>query len=156
MTKMTLVLMLSPIHASLPNDLLVLRAMVVQYMEWVFDLRAKYNTRKLMTKYSGFIDLCRANLSIHEFPCVCCPEDYQRHTDSGCRSNDDCSLDEACFSDHCMNPCVMTEACGLDADCRAVNHTPRCSCPPGYTGNPFIRCSPIQPGNSEFPWILEG
>ena len=71
------------------------------------------------------------------------------HTDTGCSSNDDCQQDKACFSGHCKNPCVMTEACGLNADCRAINHIPHCSCPQSYSGDPAVRCSPITPGKCQ-------
>jgi hypothetical protein len=38
----------------------------------------------------------------------------------------------------CVDPCPGT--CGLNAECRVVNHAPSCSCLPGYTGNPLNSC----------------
>lgn len=43
----------------------------------------------------------------------------------------------------CSDPCPGT--CGVGARCQVINHNPICSCPPGMTGDPFIRCQPIPP-----------
>lgn len=38
----------------------------------------------------------------------------------------------------CVDPCPG--ACGSNSKCRVKNHSPLCSCSPGYTGDPFLRC----------------
>lgn len=63
-----------------------------------------------------------------------------------CLSSSECSLDQACLNQRCVNPCLGT--CGLSAKCQVVNHNPICSCPNRYSGDPFIRCTPI--GNCIF------
>lgn len=55
-----------------------------------------------------------------------------------CAVSSDCSADKACENEKCIDPCP--ETCGFDARCNVVNHSPICSCPPNYTGDPFIRC----------------
>lgn len=55
-----------------------------------------------------------------------------------CVSNSECPPNEACINQHCQDPCPGT--CGLWARCVVSHHSPICSCPPSYTGNPFIRC----------------
>lgn len=40
----------------------------------------------------------------------------------------------------CGNPCLG--ACGIAARCQVLNHNPICSCPPAFTGDPFIHCTP--------------
>lgn len=40
----------------------------------------------------------------------------------------------------CGNPCQGT--CGISARCQVLNHNPICSCPPAFTGDPFIHCTP--------------
>lgn len=55
--------------------------------------------------------------------------------------NSDCPHSEACINQKCRDPCPGT--CGVGAKCTVVNHNPICSCPPRYTGDPFIRCQPI-------------
>ena len=40
-----------------------------------------------------------------------------------------------------MNPCPAP--CGIGTQCVVVNHSPICSCQPGYSGDPFTRCAPI-------------
>ena len=59
-----------------------------------------------------------------------------------CVVNSDCGRNEACGNQKCRNPCPGT--CGVGARCEVVNHNPICSCPPRYTGDPFVRCRPIR------------
>ena len=41
----------------------------------------------------------------------------------------------------CEDPCfVPQQVCGQGADCNVNNHTPVCSCPKDYTGDPFRSC----------------
>lgn len=44
----------------------------------------------------------------------------------------------ACINKKCQNPC--NQACGINADCRVVSHTPVCICPEGYSGDASVRC----------------
>lgn len=59
-----------------------------------------------------------------------------------CVVNSDCGQNEACSNQKCRDPCPGT--CGVGARCQVVNHNPICSCPDRFTGDPFIRCSPIR------------
>lgn len=43
----------------------------------------------------------------------------------------------------CQDPCPGS--CGISAECSVINHTPICTCPSGYTGDPFNNCFPEQP-----------
>ena len=66
-----------------------------------------------------------------------------------CMRNSDCKLDSACVTGNkCSDPC--TDNCGLNTDCKVVNHRPVCACLPGYTGDPFVNCNPLLPGNKLF------
>jgi len=38
----------------------------------------------------------------------------------------------------CKDPCPGS--CASNAICKVISHTPRCSCPPGYNGDPFTQC----------------
>lgn len=58
-----------------------------------------------------------------------------------CTTNSDCPGDRYCLNQKCVDACAG--ACGISAVCRAYNHAPICSCPTRFTGNPFIKCSPI-------------
>ena len=62
-----------------------------------------------------------------------------------CLVNGECPPSQACIREKCLDPCQGT--CGINALCTAVNHQAICSCPPGYTGDPFETCSKI-PGRS--------
>lgn len=57
-----------------------------------------------------------------------------------CLVNTDCPLNEACVNLKCRDPCPGS--CGVSARCQVVNHNPICSCPPIFTGDPFVRCLP--------------
>lgn len=53
----------------------------------------------------------------------------------------ECPLKEACNNQKCINPCIG--ACGTAAVCDVINHNPICTCPPSFTGDPFVRCTVI-------------
>jgi hypothetical protein len=56
-----------------------------------------------------------------------------------CTINAECASNKACQNERCRDPCPGS--CGPLAHCRVVNHTPLCTCPTGYTGDPFSGCS---------------
>jgi hypothetical protein len=58
-----------------------------------------------------------------------------------CVVSSECPQNQACNNQKCTDPCPGT--CGLQARCNVINHNPICSCPSGFTGDPFTRCSPI-------------
>lgn len=55
-----------------------------------------------------------------------------------CIVSSECPQDKACVNQKCADPCPGT--CGSNARCQVVNHNPICSCAPGFTGDPFVRC----------------
>lgn len=55
-----------------------------------------------------------------------------------CVVSSDCPRNQACNNQKCIDPCSGT--CGWKALCQVVNHNPVCSCPSGFTGDPFFRC----------------
>lgn len=57
-----------------------------------------------------------------------------------CSVHAECRLDLACLNQKCRNPCPGS--CGIGATCSVVNHTPICTCPAGFTGDPFTSCQP--------------
>lgn len=66
-----------------------------------------------------------------------------------CISNSDCSEHLACINRKCKDPCPG--ACGSNAECRVISHTPNCVCMLGFTGDPFYQCSPqLLPVHDEF------
>lgn len=58
-----------------------------------------------------------------------------------CVVSAECPQNQACFNQKCRDPCAGT--CGIAAQCTVINHSPICSCPVKYSGNPFVRCQPI-------------
>lgn len=80
--------------------------------------------------------------------CSCVPEyhgDPYIECRPECVMNSDCPRNRACINNKCVDPCPGT--CGLNAECRVVNHSPTCTCVPGYIGNPLNACRepPPQP-----------
>jgi len=76
--------------------------------------------------------------------CSCQPQ-YFGDPYTGCRPecvlSSDCAKDRTCINNKCSDPCPGT--CGLNAQCRVINHVPSCSCLPGYTGDSLRSCSAI-------------
>ncbi|KAH8305544.1 hypothetical protein KR018_004581, partial [Drosophila ironensis] len=58
----------------------------------------------------------------------------------GCQSDDECSNDKQCLNRECVNPCLVTDPCALNAECYGRNHRANCRCPVGLEGDPFVRC----------------
>lgn len=65
-------------------------------------------------------------------PPLCRPE---------CTISSECAFNKACINQKCADPCPGT--CGQNANCRVHNHSPICSCRPGFTGDAFSRCFAI-------------
>lgn len=84
---------------------------------------------------------CGPNAVCREGDCTCLPE-YIGNPYESCRPecvlNSECSRDKACLRNKCRDPCPGT--CGQNAQCDVINHIPVCSCPAGYTGDPFSVC----------------
>lgn len=55
-----------------------------------------------------------------------------------CTISAECPSNQACSNQRCINPCIGS--CGVNAECKVVNHNPICTCPASYTGEPFSRC----------------
>ena len=65
-------------------------------------------------------------------PPICRPE---------CTVSSECQVNLACINQKCVDPCQGI--CGIGAQCRTIFHSPHCSCNPGQTGDPFVKCFEI-------------
>lgn len=74
---------------------------------------------------------------------MCLPE-YLGNPYEGCRPecvlSSDCPSNRACIRNKCQDPCPGT--CAQNAACQVINHLPSCTCPSGFTGDPFSYCVP--------------
>ena len=74
--------------------------------------------------------------------CQCIPE-YFGDPYVACRPecvvHSDCPSNKACQRNKCIDPCPGT--CGINAECRVMNHVPICTCIEGYIGDPFTACN---------------
>lgn len=91
----------------------------------------------------GINALCR--VSNHHAVCLC-PEGYQGEPSQECYQrecfrHEDCDPNKQCSDNGvCTNACLQQGICGFNAQCRIINRTVHCSCPPGHYGNPNINC----------------
>lgn len=58
-----------------------------------------------------------------------------------CTINSECPGNLACLNEKCRDPCPGS--CGAFTSCIVLNHSPVCQCDLGYTGDPFVGCSPV-------------
>lgn len=65
-----------------------------------------------------------------------------------CTINSECQSNLACIRQKCQDPCPGS--CGIGAVCNVINHTPICSCPDGYIGDPFNNCYPKPISTSKY------
>lgn len=56
----------------------------------------------------------------------------------GCWTDSACPSDKACRSNECVDPCKGS--CANSAECTVKDHEAICTCPVGYTGNPYKAC----------------
>lgn len=76
--------------------------------------------------------------------CTCMPNFFGSppYCRPECTSNSECATNLACINQKCSDPCI--NACGLNAQCRTISHSPMCFCDNGYSGDPFTNCQVIQ------------
>lgn len=87
--------------------------------------------------------LCKENNGAGS--CSCMPNYYGDPYIScrpECIQNSDCERNRACVNTKCVDPCIG--ACGSNAECRALFHSPHCQCINGYTGDAIRRCYKIE------------
>lgn len=73
-------------------------------------------------------------------PCLGDEAIYNPACHPQCLTDADCSFNKACLNHACIDPCPGS--CGVNAYCTVILHTPSCSCPREFTGNPFESCIP--------------
>lgn len=66
-----------------------------------------------------------------------------------CSINSDCPSSLACINQKCQDPCPG--ACGFNAECHVINHTPTCQCTIGLVGDPFVNCYQPPPEPQPLP-----
>lgn len=82
----------------------------------------------------------------HRAQCIC-PQGTQGDPRVACISaichyNEDCADHEACDRlNRVCRPVCEEDACAETAICIARDHQPKCTCPPGTIGNPYITCN---------------
>lgn len=61
-----------------------------------------------------------------------------------CTMDSECATGLACFNGKCLNPCLETEPCGINADCIVIDTLPlrtmSCVCRAGFIGDAESEC----------------
>jgi hypothetical protein len=90
----------------------------------------------------GPYSVCR---DIGDVPACSCLQGYVGRSPNcrpECVINAECPGNLACFCEKCTDPCPGS--CGSHALCQVVNHVAQCSCYPGYHGDPYTDCVPVE------------
>lgn len=61
----------------------------------------------------------------------------------GCRSDSECESGKSCINSNCVDPCLINNPCGTNAECYTYANRAECRCLSGYRGNPRDRCHVI-------------
>lgn len=61
----------------------------------------------------------------------------------GCRTDSECDSGKACVNANCVNPCLVNDPCGINAECYTYQRRAECRCISGYRGDPFTACHVI-------------
>lgn len=65
---------------------------------------------------------------------------YNEPRTTGCTHNSECQNSYSCINRKCQNPCLESNPCAENAECRVSNNRPLCYCPSGWGGDPHVRC----------------
>ena len=57
-----------------------------------------------------------------------------------CQMDRDCPDNRACINNQCLDPCIVDDPCGKNAQCQTTSHRPVCRCPNGWAGDPHTEC----------------
>ncbi|XP_047999450.1 uncharacterized protein LOC125236622 isoform X2 [Leguminivora glycinivorella] len=57
-----------------------------------------------------------------------------------CEKNSTCPDNLACESSECVDPCLKHTKCGSQAHCVVEDHSAKCICNSGTSGNPYEKC----------------
>lgn len=70
----------------------------------------------------------------------------------GCRSDSECDSGKSCINGNCIDPCIVNDLCGINAECSVLGNRAQCNCLSGYRGNPYERCIIVEcRSNSDCP-----
>lgn len=61
----------------------------------------------------------------------------------GCRTDSECDSGKACVNGNCISPCLVSDPCGINAECYLRDNRQDCRCLSGYRGNPYEQCHVI-------------
>lgn len=82
---------------------------------------------------------CRKNGNIAACSCLQNYKGKPPNCRPECVINQECPKYLACSNEKCIDPCEGS--CGVNTQCTVVNHSPICTCNPGFNGDPFTACS---------------
>lgn len=90
-----------------------------------------------------------ATCVVKDHRAVCsCDEGYEGNPNIGCRvvgcrTDSECDSGKACVNGNCVNPCLIDDPCGRNAECYVYRNRAECRCLSGYRGDPRVVCNVI-------------
>lgn len=82
-------------------------------------------------------------------PICSCKQGYQGNANiacyaAECQRDSECTMDKSCVNNNCVNPCLLADTCGINAECYVHNHVADCKCSSGYHGMQILPNSNYQ------------
>lgn len=113
----------------------------LQFLLPVEDIKPRPSTNPCLPSPCGPNSNCQVR---GESPACSCQPNFIG-TPPNCRPectiNPECPSQLACINQKCKDPCPGS--CGVNAECKVINHNTICSCVRGFTGDPFSGCSRV-------------
>lgn len=118
---------------------------------WLDACKYRLKFRSFIATKPPIVDVCSPHVcgpysichEVHQHPVCSCQSGYigmPPNCRPECVVSSECPQDKACINQKCVNPCTPG-TCADNAICKVVNHNPICSCSPGFSGDPFVRCN---------------
>lgn len=137
-TRLLHVIFLHPVRLSLVFFGVILNLSYTYYLFYTISSVQNIPENPCQPSPCGPYSVCR---EVNGHAVCSCQKNYVGNPPAcrpECTISADCPQNKACINQKCADPCPGT--CGINARCQVVSHNPICSCPPSYTGDPFVRC----------------
>jgi len=102
------------IHAIVEQTLNALFKIIVLFVN-VTKAMKEIPTLPVMRVCNIYLEMRRIEILMGRFTKICL------FTTVGCRADSECDSNKACYQGECVNPCLLDQTCGSNADCTVRN-----------------------------------